>query len=92
MIVDSDGWFNTGDIGVVLDDQLFVFGRIDDVLIIAGRKIYAGDIERHVDEIPIVRTGRVVAHRWEGKLLSVRNGRRGQHRRGQLQGPGGRNS
>jgi acyl-CoA synthetase (AMP-forming)/AMP-acid ligase II len=60
-LMDPDGWFNSGDSGMVIEGELFVFGRIDDVLVIAGKKLYAGDVERHVDGLEFVRTGRVVA-------------------------------
>ncbi|MGA4792069.1 fatty acyl-AMP ligase [Nocardia sp. AB354] len=39
------GWLRTGDFGAMLDGQLFVTGRIKDMIIINGRNIYAHDIE-----------------------------------------------
>jgi acyl-CoA synthetase (AMP-forming)/AMP-acid ligase II len=39
------GYLRTGDLGFLLDDELFVIGRIKDVIIIAGRNLYPLDIE-----------------------------------------------
>lgn len=43
------GWLRTGDLGVVVDDRLFVTGRIKDVLIVDGRNHYPQDIEFTVE-------------------------------------------
>lgn len=55
----ADGrWLRTGDLGFVSDGQLFIVGRIKDMLIIRGRNHYPEDIEATVQEIT---RGRVVA-------------------------------
>lgn len=42
----SDGlYLRTGDLGFVLDDELYITGRIKDVIIFAGRNLYPQDIE-----------------------------------------------
>jgi len=57
----SDGYFLTGDLGLVHDDQLYVLGRIKDTLIINGKNIFAGDVEAVVNQIVGVKKGRVLA-------------------------------
>ena len=48
----------TGDLGVVLDGNLFVTGRIKDLIIIRGRNHYPHDIERTVEQShPALRLG-----------------------------------
>lgn len=42
------GWFSTKDLGIVRDGELYVAGRVDDLLFIAGRNIFATDLERHL--------------------------------------------
>ncbi|MGW5048874.1 fatty acyl-AMP ligase [Streptomyces griseoluteus] len=42
------GFLRTGDLGVLRDGELYVTGRIKDVLVVRGRNLYAHDIERHV--------------------------------------------
>jgi fatty-acyl-CoA synthase len=57
----KDGWLHTGDLGFLLDDELFVCGRIKDLIIVAGRNYYPSDVEWVVSNVPGVRRGRVVA-------------------------------
>jgi acyl-CoA synthetase (AMP-forming)/AMP-acid ligase II len=51
-------WLRTGDLGFMHDDELFVVGRIKDLLIIRGRNHYPDDIEATIQE---VTGGRVAA-------------------------------
>jgi acyl-CoA synthetase (AMP-forming)/AMP-acid ligase II len=54
-------WFKSGDIGFLLDGELYVCGRIKEMLIVHGRNFYANDIEAIVNTVPGVKPGRVVA-------------------------------
>ncbi|QZT64986.1 AMP-binding protein [Mycolicibacterium austroafricanum] len=51
-------WLRTGDLGVIFDDELFIVGRMKDLLIIDGRNHYPDDIEGTVQEFT---GGRVAA-------------------------------
>ncbi|OBI76556.1 acyl-CoA synthetase [Mycobacterium sp. E740] len=44
-------WLRTGDLGFVYEGELFIVGRIKDLLIIRGRNHYPEDIEATVQEI-----------------------------------------
>ncbi|MFI9766519.1 fatty acyl-AMP ligase [Streptomyces sp. NPDC052415] len=44
------GWFRTGDLGALLDEELYVTGRIKEMLIQHGRNLYPQDIEQAVQD------------------------------------------
>jgi long-chain fatty acid adenylase/transferase FadD26 len=51
-------WLRTGDLGVISDGELFIIGRIKDVLIVDGRNHYPDDIEATIQS---TTKGRVAA-------------------------------
>ena len=44
-------WLRTGDLGVISEGELFIMGRIKDLLIVYGRNHYPDDIESTIQEI-----------------------------------------
>jgi fatty-acyl-CoA synthase len=55
-------WLRTGDLGVYLDGEIYVTGRIADLITLAGRNHYPQDIEATAAEAsPMVRRGYVAA-------------------------------
>jgi fatty acid CoA ligase FadD21 len=54
----DESWLRTGDLGFIYEGELFIVGRIKDLLIIRGRNYYPEDIEVTVQEIT---GGRVAA-------------------------------
>jgi fatty-acyl-CoA synthase len=58
----AGNWLRTGDLGVYLDGELYITGRIADLVTIDGRIHYPQDIEATAAEAsPIVRRGYVAA-------------------------------
>ena len=56
------GFLRTGDVGFIDEGELFICGRIKDMLILHGRNIYPQDIESEVQEAaPEIRSNSVVA-------------------------------
>lgn len=55
------GWPHTGDLGFILNGELYVSGRQKDLVIINGRNYPPQAIEWVVEEIPGIRKGSVVA-------------------------------
>jgi acyl-CoA synthetase (AMP-forming)/AMP-acid ligase II len=55
-----DGWYRTGDVGVMQAGELYVIGRTDDLLIISGKNLMAHELEDVVSAIPGVAPGRVL--------------------------------
>jgi fatty-acyl-CoA synthase len=61
---DEQGWYDTGDLGYLMDNgHIVVCGRVKDVIIMAGRNIYPTDIERAAGRVEGVRPGCAVAVR-----------------------------
>jgi fatty-acyl-CoA synthase len=56
-----DGWYHTGDLGFLHQEELYVVGRKKDLLIIGGENIYPQDIEEVVATHPAVHDGRAIA-------------------------------
>ena len=53
----TDGGLLTGDVGFVHEGELYVAGRLDDRLIVAGRNIDVADLELEISEDSGVRKG-----------------------------------
>jgi fatty-acyl-CoA synthase len=58
---DGHLWLHTGDLGYTVGGEVFICGRLKDMIIIRGRNFYPNDIEWVVSELPGVRRGNVVA-------------------------------
>jgi fatty-acyl-CoA synthase len=43
------GWFNTGDLGFIYDEELYVTGRKKELIIVGGENIYPQDIEQIIN-------------------------------------------
>ncbi|CAB9504320.1 D-alanine--D-alanyl carrier protein ligase [Seminavis robusta] len=56
-------WLDTGDLGKIVDGQLYVTGRVKDVIIVNGKNYYPTDVELSIDDIfgDVIRPGRTTA-------------------------------
>jgi len=52
-----EGWLDTGDLGYVADEELFITGRVKDLVIRAGRHFFPYELEAAVGHLPGVRNG-----------------------------------
>ena len=60
--IGSDGWLNTGDMGYMVDGQLYITGRSKDLIIVKGRNIWPQDLEWHIErEIDGLQGGHTAA-------------------------------
>ena len=57
-LFDGD-WLDSGDLAYVSEGDLYVTGRIKDIIIRAGRNLYPHELEEAVGDIPNIRKGRV---------------------------------
>jgi fatty-acyl-CoA synthase len=62
-----DGWLHTGDTGFLDDGELFVTGRLKDLIIVNGRNYHPHDIEDAVERVAGVRPGGVAAFAADGE-------------------------
>jgi fatty-acyl-CoA synthase len=76
-----NGWLHTGDLGYMAGGNIYVCGRIKDLIIIRGANFYPQDIEWTVSEVPGVRRDNVVAfsvmHEGEERLVVSAEGNSG---------------
>jgi 1-acyl-sn-glycerol-3-phosphate acyltransferase len=55
----ADGWLDTADRAYIADGDVYVTGRVKDIIIRAGRNIHPAEIEDAVGEHPHIRKGAV---------------------------------
>ena len=63
-VIDSEGWFNTGDLARFDDDRLYIVGRTKEMIIRSGFNVYPAEIEAvlntHKDVVQSAVVGRAV--------------------------------
>jgi acyl-CoA synthetase (AMP-forming)/AMP-acid ligase II len=62
-------WYRTGDLGFLDADEVFVVGRLKDVIIVNGKNIFAHDVEAAVSRVSGVKPGRAVAFGWYAEAV-----------------------
>lgn len=55
------GWWDSGDLGYRVGNEIFITGRKKDLIIKAGRNLYPEEIENLVSQLPGIRKGCVIA-------------------------------
>ena len=56
-----EGWYLTGDLGYQAGGELYVTGRMKDLIIVGGKNVHPQDVEALASEVAGVHPGRVVA-------------------------------
>jgi long chain fatty acid CoA FadD26 len=68
----EEAWLRTGDLGVMSEGELFIVGRIKDLLIVDGRNHYPDDIEATIQELTGGRAAAIsVPHEQTERLVVV---------------------
>jgi long-chain acyl-CoA synthetase len=55
-----DGWYPTGDIGYLLDGELFLVDRSRELIIVNGFNVYPAEVEEAIAELPGVQSAAVL--------------------------------
>jgi fatty-acyl-CoA synthase len=56
-----DGWLDTGDMGYLSDDYIYIVGRAKDMIIVNGKNHWPQDIEWAVEQMPGFKSGDIAA-------------------------------
>ncbi len=64
---EGNGWLRTGDLGYLAEGEIYISGRLKDILIVNGRNYYPQRIEWAVEEVAGVRKGSAVVFSRPGK-------------------------
>ncbi|MFK3682188.1 non-ribosomal peptide synthetase [Pseudomonas sp. NPDC088890] len=58
--LDGQTWLRTGDLGFMREGEVFLTGRLKDMLIVRGQNLYPQDLEQTLErEVDVLRKGRV---------------------------------
>ncbi len=60
LAVDADGWVDTGDLGVVYEESLYIAGRSKEIIFINGQNYYPYDLENIAQRAPGLDLNKVV--------------------------------
>jgi acyl-CoA synthetase (AMP-forming)/AMP-acid ligase II len=69
----KDGWYRTGDLAFAANEEVFVIGRIKDIIIVAGQNIFPEDVEFISSQVAGVYPGRVVAFGVDNEELGTQS-------------------
>lgn len=68
-LIRDDGFYATGDIGMMHDGELYIAGRVGDCMIVNGQNYYAYVFEQILCELAFVRPGRNVVFQLEDRIV-----------------------
>ncbi|WP_202985818.1 AMP-binding protein [Nostoc sp. UIC 10630] len=64
-----DGFFPTGDLGVISEGELFVIGRLNDRFKINGQSYFASDFEHAIESLPFVQPSKVAIIQADDRII-----------------------
>jgi acyl-CoA synthetase (AMP-forming)/AMP-acid ligase II/aryl carrier-like protein len=75
LAIDADGWVDTGDLGVLLEGELYIAGRSKEIIFVNGQNYYPYDLENIAQRAPGLDLNKVaaagVARDAQGELLVI---------------------
>ncbi|HWX33269.1 MAG TPA: non-ribosomal peptide synthetase [Steroidobacteraceae bacterium] len=61
LAIDADGWVDTGDLGALLEGELYIAGRSKEIIFVNGQNYYPYDLENIAQRAPGLDLNKVVA-------------------------------
>jgi acyl-CoA synthetase (AMP-forming)/AMP-acid ligase II/aryl carrier-like protein len=58
--LDTDGWLDTGDLGVLHEGELYITGRTKEIIVLNGQNYYPYDLENIAQRAPGLELGKVI--------------------------------
>jgi len=68
-LLDPDGYFPTGDLGMQRDGQVFIMGRASDRIKVNAQSYFASDFEHALASLDFMRPGRSAAIQVDGRIV-----------------------
>ncbi|MBW4612598.1 MAG: AMP-binding protein [Desmonostoc vinosum HA7617-LM4] len=65
----ADGFFPTGDLGVISEGELFITGRLNDRFKINGQSYFASDFEHAIESLPFVQPSKVATIQADDQII-----------------------
>jgi len=60
-VIDEDGWLHTGDKGKIVDNHIYITGRIKEILVLSnGEKVPPADIEMAIAKDPLIEQSMII--------------------------------
>ena len=60
-VIDDDGWLHTGDKGKIVDNHIYITGRIKEILVLSnGEKVPPADIEMAIAKDPLIEQSMII--------------------------------
>lgn len=57
--ISADGWLDTGDLGFIHEQQLYITGRAKDIIFVSGQNVYPHDLEEIVLQAGLAERGKL---------------------------------
>jgi long-chain acyl-CoA synthetase len=72
-VLDDDGWFHTGDVGILDDGNLFLVDRKKDLILVSGFNVYPREVEEVLYRHPKIAEAAVVGtpHPYTGEAVKA---------------------
>ena len=58
-VLSEDGWFNTGDLGLIHEEHLVLTGRIKEMILVSGQNYFPNDLDEILEELPFVKSKQI---------------------------------